>query len=336
MTHTTRDAAASPRHQSDDRVSIVIPCWNAEETIADAIESALAQTHPQCEVIVVDDGSTDASAALIAAYGTRIIALHGPNRGGNAARNRGIKAASGRWIQMLDADDVLDRDCVAAKLAFIAETGSIPIADVRVIDPDGAERIRRWERVDDDPVCAMINRCPWTAASLLPVADLRAIGGLDESLRACQEYDLAIRLAIGTDTPARFARQPIVLATYRRRRGSVSDDAGRISRAFVQVFEGALAMLEARQALTPARRALMARAFARSARSRFRQGDPGEAERLFQLANGLEPGAERTPFLWSLQRALVAIVGPMPTERLTRRVRRALLSMKLSGDERRS
>jgi glycosyltransferase involved in cell wall biosynthesis len=156
-------------------VSIVIPCWNAEATIADAIDSALAQTHPRCEVVVVDDGSTDGSAAIIAGYGTRIVALHGPNRGGNAARNRGIAAARGDWIQLLDADDLLEPDCVAAKLAFVAETSRIPVADSRVIDPDGAECIRRWERVDDDPVCAMINRCPWTAASLLPVDDLRGV-----------------------------------------------------------------------------------------------------------------------------------------------------------------
>ncbi len=323
MMHADAPAVAGPsRHPADDRVSIVIPCWNAEATIGDAIDSALAQTHPHCEVIVVDDGSTDGSAAVIAGYGARIIALHGPNRGGNAARNRGIEAARGRWIQFLDADDLLELDCVAAKLAFVAGTGGIPVADTRVIDHDGAERIRRWERVDDDPVCAMINRCPWTAASLLPVDALRAIGGLDESLRACQEYDLAIRLAIGTDTPARFARLPVVLATYRRRHGSVSGDAERISRAFVQVFVGALAMLEAREALTPARRALIGRALARSARSRFRQGDPGEAERLFARAAELDPDAVTAPFPHAAQRAAVRLFGPMLTERMAGSVAR--------------
>lgn len=313
----------SSRHPVGDRVSIVIPCWNAASTIAAAIDSALAQTHPRCEVIVVDDGSTDASASIIAGYGSRVVALHGPNRGGNAARNRGIASASGQWIQFLDAYDVLEPDCVAVKLAFVAETGKIPVADARVVDFDGAEHIRCWERVDDDPVCAMINRCPCTAAALLPLADLRAIAGLDETLRACQEYDLAIRLAIGTETPALFARLPVVLATYRRRHGSVSADAERISRAFVQVFEGALASLESRQALTPKRRALLAVALARSARSRFRQGDTAEAERLFGVARRLNPGAERSPFPWWVQRVAVAALGPVRTERLLLGLRRA-------------
>lgn len=311
----------SGRH-GDDVVSIVIPCWNAEATIVDAIDSALAQTHPRCEVIVVDDGSTDGSAALIAAYGARIVALHGPNRGGNAARNRGIAAAQGHWIQLLDADDVLERDCVAAKFAFVAETGRIPVADTRVIDPDGSEYVRPWIRADDDPVCAMINGCPWTAAALLPADDLRAIGGLDEAMPACQEYDLAIRLAIETGVPARFTRLPVVLASYRRRHGSLSDDSERISRAFVRVFESALATLETRQALTPGRRALLAQALARSARSRFRQGDPREAERLFARAAELDPGAAMAPFPRAAQRVAVRLFGPMLTERLVRSMAR--------------
>jgi glycosyltransferase involved in cell wall biosynthesis len=302
-------------------VSIVIPCWNAEATIANAIDSALAQTHPRCEVIVVDDGSTDGSAAIIAGYGTRIVALHGPNRGGNAARNRGIEVASGEWIQFLDADDVLELDCIAAKLAFVDETGMLPVADTRVIEHDGSMRIRHWVRVDDDAVCAMINRCPWTAAVLLPVADLRAIGGLDESLRACQEYDLAIRLAIGTDTPSRFARLPKVLATYRRRFGSVSSDGERISRAFVQVFWGVLASLESRQALTPKRRSLLAIALAQSARSRFRYGDLVEAKRLFGRSAELDPGAVYAAFPHTIQRILLRLFGPMRTERLACAIR---------------
>lgn len=76
-------------------VSILIPCFNAERYVAAAIDSAFAQTHPEVEVIVVDDGSTDASLSVIERYAAwlRFRYETGPNRGGNAARNRLLQLA---------------------------------------------------------------------------------------------------------------------------------------------------------------------------------------------------------------------------------------------------
>src|SRR4029077_11072398 len=88
-------------------VSILIPCFNAERWVAQAIESALGQTWPEKEVIVVDDGSTDAGLTIIKAFGDRIRWVTGPNRGGNVARNRLLELARGEWLQYLDADDYL-------------------------------------------------------------------------------------------------------------------------------------------------------------------------------------------------------------------------------------
>src|SRR6476646_1430405 len=88
-------------------VSILTPCYNAERWIAQCIESALAQTWPQKVVIVVDDGSSDASLTIIKTFGDQIRWETGPNRGGNAARNRLLDLARGEWLQYLDADDYL-------------------------------------------------------------------------------------------------------------------------------------------------------------------------------------------------------------------------------------
>src|SRR5678815_984429 len=88
-------------------VSILIPCYNAERWIRQCIESALDQTYPNKEVIVVDDGSKDASLEVIKSFGDRIRWETGPNRGGNAARNRLLQLAKGEWLQYLDADDYL-------------------------------------------------------------------------------------------------------------------------------------------------------------------------------------------------------------------------------------
>jgi len=90
-------------------VSIIIPCHNAAPWLAETLDSALAQTWPNREVILVDDGSTDGSAAIARGFASRgVRLLSQPNRGAAAARNAGLAAATGALIQFLDADDLLD------------------------------------------------------------------------------------------------------------------------------------------------------------------------------------------------------------------------------------
>jgi glycosyltransferase involved in cell wall biosynthesis len=93
-------------------VSILIPCHNAENWIAEAIESGIAQTWPAKEIIVLDDGSTDRSLDIIRGFGERIRSEAAKHRGGNATRNRLLELARGDWIQYLDADDYLRPSCV--------------------------------------------------------------------------------------------------------------------------------------------------------------------------------------------------------------------------------
>lgn len=98
------------------RVSIIIPAYNAEKYLAEAVESCLRQTHSDLEIIVVDDGSTDQTAAIVQSY-SQVRYFHQPNAGPSAARNRGIQAASGAFLQFLDADDVLLPEKIARCLA---------------------------------------------------------------------------------------------------------------------------------------------------------------------------------------------------------------------------
>ncbi|MHC5139531.1 MAG: glycosyltransferase family 2 protein, partial [Planctomycetota bacterium] len=86
-------------------ISAVIPAYNAAKYIARSIDSVLAQTHPVDEIVIVDDGSTDNTAAIIKDYGDKVRYIHQPNAGVSAARNTGIEAATGNWIAFLDADD---------------------------------------------------------------------------------------------------------------------------------------------------------------------------------------------------------------------------------------
>jgi glycosyltransferase involved in cell wall biosynthesis len=87
-------------------ISVVIPAYNAARHIGATIDAILAQTHPPRDVIVVNDGSTDTTAAVLAGYGDRITAITTPNQGVQAARNLGITRATGDWIALSDADDL--------------------------------------------------------------------------------------------------------------------------------------------------------------------------------------------------------------------------------------
>src|SRR5262249_4335435 len=102
-------------------VSILIPCFNAEHLVAQAIESALAQTWPAKEVIVVDDGSTDGSLKVIQRFDGFVRWETGPNRGGSAARNRLLELARGEWLQFLDADDYLRPGKIAHQVEFLRQ-----------------------------------------------------------------------------------------------------------------------------------------------------------------------------------------------------------------------
>ncbi len=119
-------------------VSIIIPCYNKRAYVAAALESALAQTQP-CEVIVVDDGSNDGSLDEVRRFDGRVTWVTGPNRGGCAARNRGVEISSGAYLQFLDADDILPPDKIARQLAALSKApeGSIAFGPWRVLHDDG-------------------------------------------------------------------------------------------------------------------------------------------------------------------------------------------------------
>ena len=109
------------------KVSILIPCYNAEQWIAQAIQSALNQTYSNKEVIVVDDGSSDRSLEIIKSFGDRINWETQPNQGGNITRNRLLELSTGEWLQYLDADDYLQSDKLEKQVKFLEQR---PKADV--------------------------------------------------------------------------------------------------------------------------------------------------------------------------------------------------------------
>lgn len=92
------------------RIGVVVPTYNRAGLVVRAVESALAQTRPPDEIVVVDDGSTDGTAEVLAPYADRIRFVGQPNAGGGAARNRGVEESNAEWIAFLDSDDVWTAD----------------------------------------------------------------------------------------------------------------------------------------------------------------------------------------------------------------------------------
>src|SRR5881394_1395583 len=98
-------------------VSILIPAYNAERWIADTIQSALAQTWPRTEIIVVDDGSRDQTLSIARQFASKNVSvITQDNQGGSAARNRAFTICQGEFIQWLDADDLLSPDKIARQM----------------------------------------------------------------------------------------------------------------------------------------------------------------------------------------------------------------------------
>jgi glycosyltransferase involved in cell wall biosynthesis len=110
--------SSAPRQPApSDSVSAVIPCYNAERFIGETIQSALGQSHPPLEIIVVDDGSTDRSAEIAQAFGSPVRVMRQENQGESCARNKGVAEAQGDWVAFLDADDVWKPNKLEAQLA---------------------------------------------------------------------------------------------------------------------------------------------------------------------------------------------------------------------------
>ena len=116
------------------KISVIVPVYNAEKYLEKCIESVLAQTYPNWELILVDDGSKDGSADIVDGYAardTRIMAIHQENAGPGMARNKGIRVAHGEYIVFLDSDDVIKPDYFE-KLSH--ETADVVFIDINRVD----------------------------------------------------------------------------------------------------------------------------------------------------------------------------------------------------------
>jgi Glycosyl transferase family 2 len=215
MPDAASTTAAKDRHV---KVSILIPCFNAELWIAQAIRSALEQTWPHKEVVVVDDGSTDDSLAVIRSFGDAIRFESGPNRGGNVTRNRLLELAGGDWLQYLDADDYLLPEKIERQFGEF-DPASTDIAYSPVIleqaNPDGEPQQEVLPIPDPhDPWAELIRwTLPQTGTALWRRSAIVDVGGWKNDQNCCQEHELYLRLL---SAGKRFQFCPTPGAVYRQ------------------------------------------------------------------------------------------------------------------------
>lgn len=196
-------------------VSVIIPTHNRADVLGRAIASVLGQTWADFELIVVDDGSTDATPRVLAEFDDpRLTGMHQENKGVSSARNRGIAASGGRLIALLDSDDHWMPDKLEKQVRFMAESGfAICQTDeiwirngVRVnprfkhAKPAGWFLDRSLDLCLISPSCVMFTRSLWDE-----------LGPFDESLPACEDYSLWLR--VGARHPVGLLPEPLVVKT---------------------------------------------------------------------------------------------------------------------------
>lgn len=215
--------------QSEPLISVIIPVYNNEIQVGAAVAGVLSQSYRNTEVVVVNDGSTDRTAAVLAGFGDLIRVIDQPNAGVSAARNAGAAAASADYLAFVDADDIPLPGYLAAMMEslqtsgpgqwwvytqayFLSSTGIDTRRPVVYGGPFPANRQRE--------IILQRNIVGPTAA-LVPAQMHREIGGFDPGIRSCEDWDYWAR-AIFHGWYAVLQEQPHYL--YRWTEGSLSGD----------------------------------------------------------------------------------------------------------------
>jgi glycosyltransferase involved in cell wall biosynthesis len=223
-------------------VSVVIPAFNAEAFIGECIGSALSQTYPQVEVIVVDDGSTDATASVVARFGTAVRCLRQANARQAAARNAGIKAASGEFVAFLDADDVWRPEKLERQLALFEERPELGLVycSVEEIDPHGKPLgLRRAALRGRAGKEILLGRAGNGICGSTPVVPRRVfdlVGDFDVTLPPCEDMEFFWRVA--DRLPIDFVDEPLV--GYRVHAGNAHKNLRATTRAWKLLYRKAL------------------------------------------------------------------------------------------------
>ncbi|MBS1114182.1 MAG: glycosyltransferase [Nitrospirae bacterium] len=215
-------------------VSVIIPAYNCERFIAEAVESVRRQDHRPIEIIVVDDGSTDGTSAHVKNLGKDIRYVHQSNRGPAAARNRGIEMAKGEVFTFLDADDYWPENKLEIQLAHLRKyprievvlgriqfTGSLTEADMKI----------RFEGPDNTMVNINLG------SGIFKRAVFEKVGIFDESLRHFEDHDWFLR---AREKDVSMVILENITLYYRRHENSMSSRKSEDDPTMIQILKKSL------------------------------------------------------------------------------------------------
>lgn len=217
-----------------DTISLIMPVFNGEAFIAEALESVLRQGRPPDEIIVVDDGSSDRSAEIAVGFeGVRVVrTLH---RGLPAARNRGLEEASGGLIIIFDADDLLPADALAFLSGTLADEVMVDIAIGRV------QLIGAAEHPEDGMLRVQTITRPFYSftfgGSLIRRRAFDKVGRFDEAMEYCDDVDWFLR---AREAGCSFSFQEQVTLYYRRHAGNMTRRRELDMQGLLRSFKGSL------------------------------------------------------------------------------------------------
>jgi glycosyltransferase involved in cell wall biosynthesis len=303
-------------------VSLIIATFNHARFLPVALESALAQTLDGVEVIVVDDGSTDDTPAVLSRYADRVRVIRQANRGLAAARNAGLAVARGAYVSFLDADDVVMPTKLAEQVALLeaAPTVGWTYCDVLIETVATSHEMRASERfgyggrtLDGWLFSELIhgNFIP-AIAPLIRRTALDSAGAFDDRLTALEDWDLWLRLSLVAE--ARYS--PAVLVRYRVHPGGMSEDRSRMDRNRFRVLDKLCRTRAAAvEGLGAVGRRIIADTHNWLGKEAYARGDWTEARRRFAASLATVPWQRQAPMLLglSLVRAGARIGTGAPT-----------------------
>ena len=209
------------------KVSVIIPLYNREKYIVETVQSVFKQTYPNVEIIVVNDGSTDDSSRLLQEFSSSLTLLQHPgcvNKGQSAAINLGLRHSTGKYIAILDSDDLFASDKIEIQVKYLEENNGIGLVygNGYYINEYGKKPVRCYDRFhqeNSNPAEVLLN-CYFALPTnaLIRKTVFEKAGMFDESLRSGQDHDMAIRIAEVT----KIAYIDEKLFYYRRHPESIS------------------------------------------------------------------------------------------------------------------
>lgn len=305
-------------------VSIVMPAFRAAATIGAAVSGVLTQTVGAIELVVVDDGSDDATADIVSAHADpRVRLIRQDNQGVAVARNIGIEAANAELIAFCDADDILLPRHVEAMLCLNAPR-TIVTANAYWLFPGGIDRrkLRHRGRFPAGPEQrqAILESNFVSTMSLFPKAVFRDIGPFDPDLRRAEDWDFWLRAILGGTT---VVHQPVPHALYRWSGAGLSSERGEMDRAADVVLQRAAARADLRPGERAYLRARLAgpgpRVTLRTAEEALRDGRYRAAAAAYRDTSALVPSERTVVWMARLINVFPGVTGPVLRARQRRR-----------------